>query len=391
MLHPESPPPPPVETERHGLRVVGVLLGWKICFGAVVVCAVWLLPNTFNVQEYYANFSWPPGEPPAPVSMLKTWDAQHYLYLSEHGYHAGERSIAFFPLWPLAIHIGAPLFGGNSLLAGLVLANVLSVIGLLLFHRFATVEYNVEVADTALLLMIAYPGTLFFSFAYSEALFFTLTLLAMRALSTRRWQVVAATGVLLPLTRAIGVFMIAPFSYALYLDWKQRKRVSVAHVVTVLTPLLGFGAYLLFMRSATGDAFSGFAIQRRFTSYRPPSQWLNLFDFLRSFLNVRSFHGYTSSVFDRLCFLLLLATLVRLWTTKPALLLYALPVGVWPAMTVSFMSYSRYLAVIFPAFLVAADWLAPAARRDLRWMVLALLLSLQALALVLHVNNYWVG
>jgi hypothetical protein len=60
--------------------------------------AVQLLPPIFATEIYATNFHWPPDDPPSLISAYKTWDANHYLFLSERGYQPDTMSSAFYPL-----------------------------------------------------------------------------------------------------------------------------------------------------------------------------------------------------------------------------------------------------------------------------------------------------
>ncbi len=99
---------------------------------------------------------------------------------------------AFYPLWPFLIRLGSYLFGGSYLIAGLVLANLLSVLGVLVFYYLVFVTRSPREAEAATLLLLAYPGSLFFSFIYSESLFFVLSVLFFAFLHHRRITPAAA-------------------------------------------------------------------------------------------------------------------------------------------------------------------------------------------------------
>src|SRR5581483_3142791 len=104
---------------------------WAVGIGKLVVLLVVflafrLLP--FFTDQFQLNFVDPNHPEVNLAAALTTWDAQHYLYLSESGYQPGQESNAFFPLFPLLIHILAPVLGG-SVGAGLVISNVASLAG----------------------------------------------------------------------------------------------------------------------------------------------------------------------------------------------------------------------------------------------------------------------
>src|SRR5262245_14946056 len=91
-------------------------------------------PGFFNQYADYGKFHWPPDRPPDQSDTLATWDAQHYRFLATQGYHAGQQSIAFFPLYPWLVRAVAALPGIGPLTAALLVANALSLAALLLLY-----------------------------------------------------------------------------------------------------------------------------------------------------------------------------------------------------------------------------------------------------------------
>src|SRR5665213_81513 len=89
---------------------------------------------TFQWQNYGANFYYPAGGP-SLTAAFKTWDAQHYLFLSKYGYSDHLASGVFYPFFPFLIHLSAFLFGGNELIAGLVLSNAGSILSILFLFK----------------------------------------------------------------------------------------------------------------------------------------------------------------------------------------------------------------------------------------------------------------
>src|SRR5581483_5936792 len=66
----------------------------KVAVLLVIFLAYNLLP--FFTAEFQVNFVDPNHPDVSLATAFSTWDAQHYLYLSESGYHAGQMSDAFF-------------------------------------------------------------------------------------------------------------------------------------------------------------------------------------------------------------------------------------------------------------------------------------------------------
>jgi len=156
---------------------------------------------------------WTPKAGPGFASHFTGWDAGYYLSLSEQGYRAGDSACAFNPLWPSLVRWFAPLAGGSHLIAGLVLANILSAAGFLVFVSVAGSRFGAPAAKLALLFLLAFPGSLFFQFVYSESVFFFLVMLLWWGLERRRYGVAAAAAFLLPLARSVGLFALLPLAW----------------------------------------------------------------------------------------------------------------------------------------------------------------------------------
>ena len=71
---------------RSAASLVATLLGARALQLVLILAFFFLFPPIFQVANYRNNFHWPPGEAPTLASAFMTWDAQHYLYLSQHAY-----------------------------------------------------------------------------------------------------------------------------------------------------------------------------------------------------------------------------------------------------------------------------------------------------------------
>lgn len=372
-------------------RLACALAVYKVFVFALIYVALHVLSGIYNASNYYGNFHWPQDAAPALVNVYKTWDAQLYLYLSEHGYAADSPAANFYPLWPLLIRLGSCVCG-DSLVSGLVLSNLLSLAGVLLFYAEVAERLGEKTAEAAVLLLLAYPGALFLSFPFSESLFLLLAAALFLLLTRRRPAAAAVAAFLLPLSRPQGV-LVAPF-YWLALrrlsretgGWRARDWACAA------APVAGFAAYLLFMRLATGDAFE--SLRAYGDHYAHPPTLAKLFDlpgFAAEFFRVRAVHDYYGSLIDRLWFVVFAAALIPLWRRDRLGFAYALPLGLVPALSLTLVSYTRHFLLVLPVFVVGGALLSDERRRWALWTTLAALLSLQTLFLVLHINNYWVG
>src|SRR5580704_6657771 len=92
-------------------RITLWLVLFKIGYIAFVCIAV-KLSSEFDKEKHNEVVAWwfksiggrqPPENRVGIAKHFATWDAQHYLFLSEVGYSKGVKSCAFYPLWPLSI------------------------------------------------------------------------------------------------------------------------------------------------------------------------------------------------------------------------------------------------------------------------------------------------
>jgi hypothetical protein len=347
-------------------------------------------PGLFSAQNYYGNFHWPPHEAPTTATRLATWDAQHYLFLATEGYGAGRRSITFFPLFPWLIRAADALPGVSPLAAALLLSNALSLAGCLLLYRFLDQRHPGAAADT-LLLLLAFPGALFFQFPYTESLFLFLAVAVVVSAVRDRWLLAAAAAFPLALTRPNGVLIAAVLAYVAFERWRRDRTISAAPLIALAAPFLGFLAYLAFMRATTGNAFAGFDMQSAYNAGRSLGNFLQPLSIFRELADVRVVHGALHSLLDRSVFLLVVATLLPLWRFDRTLFWYALPMALVGPLSGGFMSYTRFAAILFPCHLLLSRALAGDRRRPFFWLTLALFFAVQVILLVRHVSFRWAG
>lgn len=65
--------------------------------------------NAFDMREFYAvNPRWPREGAPVFTNCFATWNAAHFLYLSEAGWHHGVAPCVFYPLRASLIGLTLP-------------------------------------------------------------------------------------------------------------------------------------------------------------------------------------------------------------------------------------------------------------------------------------------
>ncbi len=153
-------------------RVLGITFLVKLSIWGVIFLGYRLFP--FQSGNYLANFHDPSQEPPTLLSAYQTWDAQHYLYLAAHGYHAGEPSNAFFPLLPFLIRFFTVPTGLAPWISGLLLSLLFALLASVFLFLLASDLWGDEIAMRACLWCLAFPNRLLL-WAYLHRVSFSLS------------------------------------------------------------------------------------------------------------------------------------------------------------------------------------------------------------------------
>jgi len=360
-----------------------------------------LLP--FNSNTYSQNFLYSKGEKISLASAYETWDAQHYLFLSQQGYKPNNQSDRFFPALPFGIAV-VNKFVNNPLIAGLITSNIFSFLGIFYFFLFCRLLLKDEKqAFKSVLLLLAFPTAFFMSLVYSESVLIFLTSAFFYYLYSKKYFWATIFVFFIPLARPVGILIVFPYYVYWLLDIWQRSKKDIATFLVkffktketyyLLSPLLGFALYGLFMQITTGSFMEGFKTQGVVVSGWNIS---NIFDpiyFLVSLFSPSSFaiHGFTNSIVDRVFFLLYCVSLVIIYKRlDKTMFVYALMIGMVPLFG-SFMSYTRYVLMVFPIFIVMGKIFAKKRYDLFFYPTLFFLLMLQTLFIIMHSLNYWVA
>jgi len=381
-------------------NIVGLVIFTKIITFLLMGISFSLLP--FGTKYYYPNFVYPLHSPVTFLTVYKTWDAQHYLYVSENGYSPGNLSNAFPPLFPFLIHI-VTFLTKSSFISGIVLANIFSIVGIYLFYRIVARMKNKTVAYRSTIALLIFPTSFFFSLIYTASLFFLLIMFIFSLIQSRRFILACLISFFLPLTRLIGVAFIIPLFFSYILEYKGhslfdqiekiRKSIITWEAIFVLIPIIGLVFSMVIMLFTTKNPFTQFIVQQSYVSHYSFFAIFNPTIFVQTFFTLPLVvHGYTNSFLDRLflvgfiCFLPLILKRVSF-----PFFIYALVFGILPVLGGSFMSYMRYLLVVFPIFITLGTISLEKRYQSYVFPSLFVTLLLQSLFIILHSLNYWVA
>ena len=378
---PESPDQAGPGTYRSPWRIIWVS---KALIGVAILVGIYCGFDFDQFRSVYAR--WPQTNIPAIASKFSSWDTAHYLILSQDGYQAGSPSCAFYPLWPAAIRVASYLSFGSPVIGALLLSNALSFAALWMFYRLVSRACGTQVGGRSLVLLLAFPGAMFFSFPYTESLYLLLVMCFLWELEKGKYFWPCSLGFLMPLTKAVGIFIVVPWAWHL---WSNRK--PLRYWLLLAAPVLGYASYFALMWANTGNPFEGFEAQKSYPYAPSIKNMFNVAAFAHAFMGAGSLDGMMDAVLDRGLFLLLLVSLPFIYRLNKTWFFYTLPVGLIPALTSYCMSYRRYLMVCFPVFVLLSLRLQGTNSRWLLWYYVLILSELQFWAVTRFMNFYWAG
>jgi len=321
------------------------------------------------------------------------WDAEHYLGIARDGYSGTEP--AFFPLYPLLIR-GIGSFTGSDLVAGLIVSNTASFLGLLYFYKLVEHEYNRHVAQRATFYVSIFPTAIFFSAVYSESLFLFLTVASFYYARERRWVTAGAFGFFAALTRSEGVLLAVP----LFLEWVVAAREGgreffrywiddlVKPLIGLVLVPLGLVAYMAYLWVLNGDPLRFSHVQAHWGRH-PTAPWIAVWNTVEKMIHARAPQTVANEALELAFTALMLVVLVAgLRRLRLSYVVYMALSIIIPMSTGSLMSMQRFALVVFPMFVLFGLW---GARPTFSNAYVAFSLPLLGLFTVLFADWYWVA
>jgi hypothetical protein len=323
------------------------------------------------------------------------WDAGWYRHIATHGYvdqavrSAGQRNVAFYPLYPLTMRL-ASLPGLDPLAAGILVSNLAFLAALLLLHRMVRARFGADAAFRCVLLLSVFPFSFYFSAVYSESLFLLLAVGSLYLAHQARWAAASLCALLCGATRAPGL-ALAPALGLLYLERIRFDLRKVRpDVLWIGLSVLGPAIFYAYLHVQFGDPWLAFKATRvagwwqgGFT-LKPVERAVRA---MRSLENLRT--GQFPVVFNLnlLAAALCLGSLVSVFRRQP------LAWGVFSLLIVASGvlqpgGWGRYVLPAFPVFLAWGVGL------ESRWAFTgAVVVSTLLLALltILYTHWYWVA
>jgi hypothetical protein len=387
-----------------------------VLFIVGLIAQFYFLPITINAKARYEVF------PQALWLMWERFDSTFYLRIARLGYGpSGPADWAFYPFYPLLIHMVGTLFGGSSdafILAGLLISNLAGITAITYLYLLVRKDFNSKIANYTVLYLAIFPMSFFLSAVYTEALFLALAIACIYYARKQSWWLAGLCGGCAALTRAQGVMLIVPVlweylratseRYAPYptpMPQKRGQRLSIwlrcyfkglllacGKFKTWLTvPALalipgGLFAFMLYSQSKTGDLMTIFHVSKDVWGRQLSSPLTLLIYSLQNpiFGDPLNWNFWTLNMTMTFAFLGF-----TIWSFRRLPMIYALYSTVMVVLPLSsnyLNSISRYYLLVFPAFILLALF-SRDDRPNRRILIMILFLAIQALLTTLFITE----
>ena len=178
------------------------------------------------------------------------WDAGWFLNIARNGY-GGEQAAAFFPVYPLLVHVLAWVTR-SLVVAGVLISLAGAGLAAVAVVRIGRALLPPRAASDGVLYLALWPAAFVFTSVYSDGLFLALAAWAFWAGMQRRPVLAGLLGGLAVGTRLIGLALLPAL---LLLLWPRGRRVSAAALRLAPLALLpaAVGAYAWYLEHRLGD------------------------------------------------------------------------------------------------------------------------------------------
>jgi hypothetical protein len=244
---------------------LAVTLSLRVALSAWVAAITAAVPmgpmDPARLEMYHGTTPIVDGAAGLWLGAWQRWDATWYLRIVEQGYHTGDPSLVFPPLYPILTRLVAALPGFSPLLAGMLVSTAAAFVAFTLMYRLASGDVGQVVARRAVVYLAIFPWAYFLMAPYSESLFLATTLAAFLFARQRRWWLAGLLGAAAALTRVQGLLLLLPLAYELVVQARvqdaARRGARFAYFVRNAAPLtlipLALACFAGYLYFAIGD------------------------------------------------------------------------------------------------------------------------------------------
>lgn len=375
--------------------VLTSFLVWRLVLLVIVFLAIKLVELQHNFlgggySHYISNpYLW----------AWLNFDGEHYLSIIQDGYKP--LTYFFFPGFPLVVRYMVQFFGQDTwtyAALGLVISNLIFLIGLFGFWKLVTLDFDEKIARLATILLLVFPTSFYFGSFYTESLFFTATVWSLYFARTNKWLLSGIFGGLSALTRIIGVAMFPALVSEMNLNKKNNKwssnKMNLIYVAVVPFSLC---LYMYYLWRVTGDplnflhTISIFGGQRSSNFVLLPQVFYRYIFKIIPNLNINYFPATFSTLLEFVVgILFLFISIISIYKLRLSYALLVIFGYLIPTLSGSFSSLPRYVLVLFPAFILVSLWLNSKSNL-IKISVFVISFVCLLISTMMFVRGYWIS
>ncbi len=375
------------------MKLLAVTAAWILFISLFAFAAAQLFPLQPNYlgggrSEYVK----------APLLLMHAnFDGEHYVELVRFGYKPLQ--YFFFPLYPISIGILVSVIGTQlqSVVAvGTIFSISCFILALFVLKRLLELDYKQNVVWLTVLLMLVFPTSFYFQMVYTESLFLLVSVSAFYFARKRKWLIAGVLALFCSATRLIGVLLLPALLFEWYMAYRGDLRSNILSSIPLLMAPLGLVFYMIFLQQTTGDymAFYNniaiFGEQRSNTIILLPQVFFRyVFRILPSATSYWPTLATTLLEFT-VGVLFFVLSIISFFKQRGSYSILLIGGYLIPTFAGSFSSMPRYMVVLFPAFILMAQFLST---RSKLLQILVLIVSSLSLLLFcsMFIRGYWVS
>ena len=281
------------------------------------------------------------------LNIWNVWDSSWYLEIAKTGYstavnYLGEANYAFFPLYPMLIKLAS--VNSHYLLSGLFISNICLLIACIYLYKFVALDSADETALRSIKYLFLFPTAFLFSAVLSESLFMALTIACLYYARRSKWPLAGTLGFLIALSRPPGVIIMLPLMY----EYFRRSGFKIKRdACTLLLPVLGLSLYVAYNWHLTGDPLGFVHIMATWGGQPtiPVTEIINRLTQQNEWIRFGALYTCTA-----IGLMVAFARKVDFGAWLLGVMLIMIPLFT----TQSGFSMLRYIAVVFPLFIILA-------------------------------------
>jgi hypothetical protein len=330
-------------------------------------------------------------KPDVLLQVWAHWDVGYYLSIAQFGY-AGKtvgqgqaaNGIAFAPLFPWGIRLVHVVTHLGWVSSAELLSAAALFVAIAALCRVVTLDLGESVANSSVLLLLAFPTAFFLLAPYPESLALALTLLAFWAARRTHWLLAGVLAAAATLTKYYLAVIIIALAFEVWQRRKDRKdqgepagtwEHEVIRLAAVSLPTLAaMGVWMAYQQSHMGDAYAFIHAQELHWHRHFAAPWTLFHHTISDLIHWRFLDTSTASVTELFDFVsVVLLAVVAVYAFFRIRRSYGVLLGLcWCVYTFEtfLLSVTREVLVLFPLFIGVGLWTSRRTWRERTLLVL---------------------